>query len=103
MCGDIMNLQPLERFQKLENKFKLTKLESKRPNSYVGVGETREGSFKLFEYPATDKLPAAAGIFVGSLRTSPIVKVVDFGENHTIFETEGGVYKLEKLEELRGY
>ena len=99
MFGDIMSLQSLERFDNLPNDFKLTKLSSKRPNSYVGVGESRTGIFRLFTYPATATLPEAKGIFVGSLRASPIVKVVDFGEDYTLFETEGAVYKLEKLNE----
>ena len=94
-----MNFQPLERFNDLPNDFKLTKLSSKRPNSYVAEGETRTGIFRLFTYPETQTQPEAKGLFVGSLRTSPIVKIVDFGETHTIFETEGGIYKLEKLNE----
>lgn len=94
-----MDFQPLERFKDLPNDFKLTKMSSKRPNSYIGVGEARVGHFVMFTYPATDNFTEAIGVFVGSLRTSPIVKIVDFGETHTIFETEGGVYKLEKLTE----
>jgi hypothetical protein len=94
-----MELQALERFNNLPNDFRITKMASKRPNSYVGVGESRTGGFALIKWSATDKLPEQTGVMVDSLRTSPIVKIVDFGETHTIFETEGGVYKLEKIEE----
>ena len=31
------------------------------------------------------------------IRTSPVVKVVDQSENSVTFQTEGGIYKLEKL------
>ncbi len=94
-----MNIQPLERFNDLPNDFKLTKLSSKRPNSYVGVGETRTGGFYLTKWSATAKLPEQTGVVIDTLTTSPIVKIIDFGETFTIFETEGGVYKLEILNE----
>ncbi len=98
-----LNLKPLERFLNSEGRFKLQKVESKRPNSFVGVGQFEIGDFYLHEYPETDKLPAQTGVeIVGNgfnyLRTSPIVKIVDHDQNSTTFETEGGVYRLEKYE-----
>jgi hypothetical protein len=96
-----LDLAPLERFTKLEDQeFKLTKIGSKR-DSYVGVGQYEVGDFSLMEYPATKDQPEAVGAFITGrgfnyLRTSPIVKIVDQDENSTTFETEGGVYKLEK-------
>jgi hypothetical protein len=96
-----MDLKPLERFLNLEDQeFKLTKIGSKR-SSRVGVGQYEVGDFSFHEYEATDTLPAAKGVFITGrgfhyLRTSPIVAITDFDENSTTFETEGGIYKLEK-------
>lgn len=96
-----MDIKALERFQKSKSRFKLTKIGSKRA-SYIGVGQFEVGDFHLHEYPATKTLPEAVGVeIVGNgfdfLRTSPVVKIIDHSENTTTFETEGGIYKLEKL------
>lgn len=96
-----LDLSALERFTKLDDQeFIMKKIGSKRA-SMVGVGQYEVGDFSLMEYPATDKLPESVGAFITGrgfnyLRTSPIVKIVDQDENSTTFETEGGVYKLEK-------
>lgn len=96
-----LDISALKRFTKLENQeFKLTKIGSKR-DSYVGVGQFEVGDFSLHEYPATETLPEQIGAFItgrgfGYLRTSPIVAVTAFDQNSTTFETEGGIYKLEK-------
>lgn len=97
-----MDLSQLKRFENLENQeFKLTKIASKRPNSFVGVGQYEVGDFSLHVYEATDTLPEQIGAYITGrgfsfMRTSPIVAITDSDENSTTFETEGGVYKLEK-------
>ncbi len=96
-----MDLKPLERFLNLEQGFKLTKIVSKRPNSLIGVGQFEVGDFSLHEYPATDKNPEQVGAYIAGngfsfMVTSPIVKIIDHDEYSTTFETEGGVYRLEK-------
>lgn len=94
-------LAELTRFQGTEGK--LTKISSKRSNSQVSVAQFVEGEISIIRWAATDKHPERwAALVVGRgmsdvIRTSPIVKIVDFTETTTTFETEGGVYKLEKL------
>ena len=98
-----MNLDALKRFEESEDYFKLTKVDSKRP-SLVGVGQFETGVFRLVKMPADSYGPewvsvcimGGSGINPRFLRTSPIVKIVDHDENSTTFETEGGVYRLEK-------
>lgn len=97
-----LDLSSLERFTKSDATFRLTKLSSKRDGSRVSVRQFEEGEFGIHEYVQTDKLPQAFGaVIVGNgfryLRTSPIVKIVDQNEISTTFETEGGVYLLEKI------
>lgn len=97
-----VDLTELIRFTKLEDKqeFKLTKIGSKRPNSMVGVGMSESGDFSLMEIPLPDQPDAVAAFIRGRgfsyLRTSPIVKVTVATPKSTTFETEGGIYKLEK-------
>lgn len=98
-----MDLSQLKRFEGLENqRFQLMKIGSKR-RSRVGVGQYERGEFSLHVFAATDDLPEQYGVKVegnglyGYIRTSPVVKIVDADENSTTFETEGGVYKLEKI------
>jgi hypothetical protein len=97
-----MKLEALTRFKDSTDDFKLTKLSSKRPNSMVDVGQFVTGEFSLVEFPATDTLPEETGVHVGrgfsrGIRTSPVVGIVDQSENATTFETQGGVYRLEKV------
>ena len=96
-----LDLAPLERFTKLEDQeFKMTKIASKRDGSMVGVGQYEVGDFSLMELSLKGAPGAVGGFITGRgfnyLRTSPIVKIVDFDDRSTTFETEGGVYKLEK-------
>lgn len=67
----------------------------------VGVGMYEIGDFDLHTYPANETLPEQIGVIIAGrgfnfLRTSPIVAIVDQDEDSTTFETEGGIYKLEK-------
>lgn len=97
-----LDLSALKRFEKLEDEeFKLSKIGSKRPNSMVGVGMYEIGNFSFHVYEANDTLPEQIGVYIAGrgfnfLRTSPIVAITDQDENSTTFETEGGIYKLEK-------
>jgi len=98
---ELSELEALSRFADSESEFRLTKIGSKRA-SMVGVGQFEVGDFSFQEYPATDTLPAGIGAFITGrgfnfLRTSPIVKIVYQNETSTTFETEGGVYRLEKV------
>ena len=95
-----IDLSSLERFLDSEDEFKLTKIGSKR-ESRVGVGQYENGDFSLVTIPESSQGPEGkAACITGRgfnyLRTSPIVKIVDFDETSTTFETEGGIYKLEK-------
>lgn len=79
--------------------YTLTKIGSKRPNIFVSEGDHIVGSLEVVQVPTTDK----AGIKVQGhvpwayMRTSPVLSVVDATENSLTFETEGGVYRLEKF------
>ena len=100
-----LDLTPLKRFSKSENTFRLTKIGSKRANSMVDVSQFEEGEFILIEFAITEKHPnpqagamiVSKGFHGGFIRTSPIVKITEFTDISTTFETEGGVYKLEKV------
>lgn len=101
MTTKIPNIDGLTRFLNSDKEFKLTKIGSKRENSFVGVGKIEVGDFSLHEYPETDNLPAQTGVFITGrgfsfLRTSPIVAITDTTETTTTFETEGGIYLLEQ-------
>lgn len=91
----------LSKFNKFMGKeCKLTKIGSKRENYFVDVGHSQHGEMDLYEYLQTDTSPAATGVILRArgfnfLRTSPIVKVTDETSDSLIFETEGGVYKLD--------
>lgn len=97
-----VDLTLIKRFEKSDDSFKLTKIGSKRA-SQVGVGQYETGDFSLVTIPESSQGPEGMAAVItgygfngGYLRTSPIVKIVDSDENSTTFETEGGVYKLEK-------
>ena len=96
-----MNLEPLHRFRKMECDFKLTKLNAKSKDAMVRTGHVETGVYTLIELPTKGNPDAAAVQIVGNgysyLRTSAILKILDFDENSTTFETIGGVYKLEKI------
>lgn len=97
-----VDLTAIKRFETLECDFKLTKIGSKRENSRVGVGQFETGNFELITIPESKHGPEGTALCIYGfgfdyLRTSPIVKIVDQDEKSTTFETEGGIYKLEKL------
>lgn len=97
----LTDLTEITRFEGLEGK--LTKIGSKRSNSQVAVSQFSIGDVSLITWPATDNNPELFAVSVSGpgmysyIRTSPIVKIVDATENSTTFETEGGVYKLERV------
>lgn len=96
-----VDLKPLERFEDSDDRFILTKIGSKR-ESRVGVGKTVTGDFSLVTIPESSlgpegKAAQVQGNGFNVLRTSPIVKIIDQNKDSTIFETEGGQYRLEKV------
>jgi len=95
-----LDLSLLERFTKSKDEFKKTKISSKREGSMIGVGQYENGTFSLMELTLKGAPGAVGGFIAGRgfsyLRTSPIVKIIDSDENSTTFETEGGVYKVER-------
>lgn len=91
-----------------EGKYKLTKIKSTRPYSEVNVGNFTTGSFRLME------LLGKPAVFVDNsakegyryddpvfIRTSPVVAILDNSKTKITFQTEGGVYELEKLKESK--
>lgn len=96
-----MDLNALKRFEDSEDSFKLTKVKSKR-ESRVNVGQSATGDFYLVDIPEDASGPAGTAVAIAGngynyLRTSPVVKIMDFTETSTLFETEGGFYRLEKV------
>lgn len=88
--------------------FKITKIKNTRPGSMVEVGNSVEGRFKLVEVqgdPAVyvDNSAEEKDNFYSPsyIRTSPIVAILDSSEETVTFQTEGGVYQLEKLKESK--
>ena len=99
-----MNIEALTRFADSDNDFRLTKIDSKRENWNVPVGRVTSGGFNIHTWEASDDKPEQKAVEIigrgfSYLRTSPIVRLVDQDEKSTIFETEGGFYKLEKLDD----
>lgn len=74
--------------------YKLTKMMSFRQNAMVNTADNSSGELSILQQQDTN-LPR---IFVGSILTSPIVSVKTTNECTIIFETEGGIYMLERLE-----
>lgn len=97
----LIELTDLTRFEGAEGR--LTKISSKRSNSQVAVSQKVTGDISVITWPATKTQPEQCGVLVVGMgisdiiRTSPVVKIVNTTENSTTFETQGGVYKLEKL------
>jgi hypothetical protein len=80
--------------------YKLTKTMSKYEGGFVGPGDTITGDLQIVNVASLGlpgvKISGHRG-FTDYIRTSPIVKVLDATETQITFETEGGVYMLEKL------
>ena len=76
--------------------YTLTKVESKNPASTrVSAGQTVSGDLRIVSVQGDPAVSVIRGLTTG-IRTSPIVKVLDKTETTITFETEGGVYRLEK-------
>lgn len=82
--------------------YRLTKTESRNQNSRVSSGTFVTGDPSVIEVKRTG-LPGlrVQGQGFNYIRTSPIVKVLDSSDTVTVFETEGGVYRLERLAESK--
>jgi hypothetical protein len=89
-----------------KDKYQLTKIKSLRA-SMVGVGESVKGSFTTLErddYAVMVLVDNSARDRPGFsdptyIRTSPVVAILDSSTTGVTFQTEGGVYQLEKLKE----
>lgn len=80
--------------------YRLTKIESFRANGFVTPGDTVTGDLEIIDV-AELGLPGvrvqSPFSFSDYIRTSPIVGITDVTENTITFETEGGIYKLERI------
>ena len=75
----------------------ITKLSQKR-EGMINSGYTHRGPFTLGEY-SDGTTYARVGRGINTMSTSPILKELDVTEDSVTFETEGGVYKVQKLKE----
>lgn len=84
---------PVELTSLLEGTYTLTKIGSKR-ESKVGVGQCETGTASVCSVQGDPAMIVQRGFHY--LRTSPIVKITENTETTVTFETEGGIYKLER-------
>lgn len=104
---NIKHLVPKE-FLNLEDvNYRLTKTQNFRLGM-ANDGDSVEGPLTIVEVkslglPGVKVINTSANRFFDNqyIRTSPIVKVLDAGENSITFETQGGVYLLEKVVEIK--
>lgn len=80
-----------------EGDFRLTKTQNFR-EGFVYDGDSVRGYLEIVEVIGRPAVRVTRS-FKDYIRTSPIVKVLDVTENSVTFQTEGGVYKLDKLSE----
>jgi hypothetical protein len=76
--------------------YRLTKIHAKSEFTRVSPGEGVSGSLEVVDVQGDPALRVTRGLS-RYIRTSPIVKVLDQTQNGLTVETEGGIYKLEKL------
>jgi hypothetical protein len=100
IADTVKNLVPNE-FKDLPDDadYRLTKVESSRPGSMVYEGDTISGSLEIVDVKEKGKPGVRVTRFHRYIRTSPIVEVLDKTDTVITFKTEGGVYKLERLDE----
>lgn len=75
--------------------FRLTKTENFR-EGFVYSGDTVRGYLEIVDVQGRAAVRVTRS-FKDYIRTSPIVKVVDSTDTTVTFQTEGGVYKLERI------
>jgi hypothetical protein len=101
-----MIVTKFEKLLALENtldNFRLTKIGSCNEASMVGVGEFESGELRFIRSGQDSNGFTRIQALVTSngdskmIRTSPIIRVNKVSDNEAIFETKGGVYKLERL------
>lgn len=76
--------------------YRLTKIENKRESFYVQAGKTQSGDLEIVDVEGDPAIRVMRGLSA-YLRTSPIVQILDQTKDALIIETEGGIYRLEKL------
>ena len=96
----------LKAFNSLSPKddYELTKTKTLRAGSMVYPGEGVQGKFRLLEHDdrvmllvdnsAADSVRFSDPTYI---RTSPIVDIIDNSKTTVTFQTEGGIYQLEKM------
>lgn len=95
----VRNITPKEFFDlNDDSRYKLTKLMSFRHNSTISVGDSSVGTISIVQHidSGLPRLHIQRSPW-DYLLTSPIVRVKDKTEDSIIFETEGGIYKLEEV------
>lgn len=91
------DLNALKRFTRLDDNFTLTKLETSDPNTLVIPGRSITGIFDLKSFENDTKhIAFVSSMGFDYIKTSQIIKILNFDENSTTFQTLGGVYLLEK-------
>ena len=78
--------------------FRLTKMEQKHEHSFVPAGRVITGSLDFVEIDKSPCVRITRGMS-DYIRTSPFVRLVNETSNSITFETEGGFYHIEKLED----
>lgn len=95
---EVLDLVPNE-FLNLEDvDYRLTKTENFRPG-IVYSGDSVVGPLSIVNVlgkPGIKVLSSSVSRDITYLRTSPVVKVLDVTKDTITFQTEGGVYKLER-------
>lgn len=81
----------------MDAEYRLTKVEAFHDKTMVYTGDTVVGSLDFVQVPTTEKVGVRVfRSFSQYIRTSPVVKVLDATEGTVTFQTEGGVYKIER-------
>lgn len=96
MNETVKNITPKELSSLPEDaEYRLTKIFSSRVGQ-IDVGDSVSGHLSIVEVIGKPGVLVSRG-FRDTIRTSPVVSIVEVKDNAVTFETEGGVYRLEKL------
>jgi hypothetical protein len=92
-------LEALERFEDSKDSFKLSKVASKKSVPMLEEDKMSvSGCFALVKSDRHNMTSALVADDYGYfIRTSNIINIIDQDSNSTMFETMGGIYRLEKI------
>jgi len=95
-------IDKLKQMASLDVEFSLEKISSKRANWSVGVGDRIVGMLSVVDLPPENDWAGGTAVRVDGrgwkyIRTSPVVNVMLENEGAMLIETEGGMYRLEKV------